>query len=67
MIHLYQVNHNAIKQYEDKHSFFLNGEYIIIKNQVSAQDEQRPVKEELQNKDTVYKRNTTENTKTDTT
>jgi hypothetical protein len=28
--------------------FFLNGKYIIINKQVSAQDEQRPVKEGLQ-------------------
>jgi hypothetical protein len=27
---------------------FFNGKYIIIKNQVSAQDEQKPVKEELE-------------------
>jgi hypothetical protein len=37
---------------------FLNGKYIINKNQVSAQDEQRSVKEILQNKCVVYKRNT---------
>jgi hypothetical protein len=46
---------------------FLNGKYIINKNQVAAQDEQRPVKEELQKKGAVYKWNTNENTKTDTT
>jgi hypothetical protein len=40
--------------------FFLNGKYIINNNQVSAQGEQRSINEELQNKDAVYKRNTSE-------
>jgi hypothetical protein len=40
--------------------FFLNGKYIIDNNQVSAQDEQKPVNEELQNKGAVYIRNTNE-------
>jgi hypothetical protein len=47
--------------------FFFNGKYIINKNQIFAQDEQRSVIEGLQNKGAVYKRNTNENTKTDTT
>jgi hypothetical protein len=42
---------------------------IIIKkkNQVYVQDKEKPVKEVLQNKGVVYKQNTNENTKTDTT
>jgi hypothetical protein len=40
--------------------FFLNNKYIINNNQVSAQDEQRPINEELQNKGAVYIRNTNE-------
>jgi hypothetical protein len=47
--------------------FFLNGKYIINNKQVFAQDEQRPVKEGLQNKGAVYMRNTNKNTKTNTT
>jgi hypothetical protein len=43
---------------------FFNGKYIIIKNQISAQDEQKSIKDELQNKGAVYKRNINENTKT---
>jgi hypothetical protein len=48
-------------------NFFLNGKYIINKNQISVQDEQKLVKEELQYNDVVYKRNTDEDTKTNTT
>jgi hypothetical protein len=40
--------------------FFLNSKYIIIRNQISAQDEQRSVEEKLQDKGAVYRRNTSE-------
>jgi hypothetical protein len=43
--------------------YFLNGKYILIKR-VSAQDEQIPEKEGLQNKGAVNKRNTNKNIKT---
>jgi hypothetical protein len=43
--------------------FFFNGKYIINSNQVSVQDEQRLHKRV----GAVYKRNTNENTKTNTT
>jgi hypothetical protein len=47
--------------------FYFTGKYIINKNQISVQDEQKLVKEELQYKDVVYKRNTDEDTKTNNT
>jgi hypothetical protein len=37
------------------HYFFLNGKYIFNNNQVSAQDEQKPVNKDLQNKGAVCK------------
>jgi hypothetical protein len=48
-------------------NFFLNGKYIINKNQISVQDEQKLVKEELQYKGVVYKRNADEDTNTNIT
>jgi hypothetical protein len=47
--------------------FFWTANILYNNNQVSVQDEQRPVNEELQEKGAVYKRHTNENTKTVTT
>jgi hypothetical protein len=47
--------------------FFLNDKYINNKNHVFVQDEQKLVKDELQYKDAIYKQNTNENGKTNTT
>jgi hypothetical protein len=33
---------------------FFNGKYIINENMVSAQDEQRPIKERLEDKGVIY-------------
>jgi hypothetical protein len=40
---------------------------VVKKNHIFAQDEYRRIKEEIQNKSAVNKRNTNENIKTDTT
>jgi hypothetical protein len=39
--------------------FFLNGKYII--NQISVEDEQRPVKKKMYKRSVVYKQNTENN------
>jgi hypothetical protein len=57
-----QVRYGVLLSLTTKQANFL----FIIKNKVFAQDKHRLVKEEIQNKNTVYKRNTNKNIKTDT-
>jgi hypothetical protein len=40
--------------------FFFNSKYVINKNQIFAQDEQRSVEEKLQDQGAVYRLNTSE-------